>query len=141
MNLIVYLFYEQCGLEELEVELQVCRAPAIELAFKETRTTVCCNGTKGPWTRTSPQVALCMTNAAQEGTPTRGYQARNTYSRRKITKERGLALNTLVHNRSFRPLPSAANAGSKSREHSEVLDELLSKQDPHRMQIPFRMKE
>lgn len=49
----MYLFYEQCGLEELEVELQVCKAPAIELALKETRTTVCFNVTKGRWTRTS----------------------------------------------------------------------------------------
>ena len=128
----MYLIYEQCGLDELEVELQVCRAPAIELALKETRTAVSSKVTKGRWTRISPQVALRMKNATQEGTtPMRGCQARNTYSRRKIIKERGLALNTVVHNRSFRPLPSAANAGSKSREHREALDALLSKQDPH----------
>ena len=41
-------------------------------------------------------------------------------------KERGLVLNTLADNRSFRPLPSAANAGLKSREHSKVLHEPLS---------------
>ena len=32
MNLIVYLLYEQYGLEKLEVEVQVCKAPASELA-------------------------------------------------------------------------------------------------------------
>lgn len=49
MNLIVILFYEQSGLEELEVELQVCRAPSIELALKETRTILCLNVTKCRW--------------------------------------------------------------------------------------------
>lgn len=49
MNLIVNLFYEQSGLEELEVELQVCRVPSIELALKETRTALCFNVTKCRW--------------------------------------------------------------------------------------------
>lgn len=37
MNLFVYLLYEQYGLEKLEVEVQVCKAPAIELAYKKNK--------------------------------------------------------------------------------------------------------
>lgn len=37
VNLFVYLLYEQYGLEKIEVEVQVCKAPAIELAYKKNK--------------------------------------------------------------------------------------------------------
>ncbi len=139
VKLIVYLLYEQSGLEELEVEYRSAERPAIGLALKETRTDVCFKVTKCHCPRTTSRAALWITSAAIGRDDTHARMPSKKYVQSKEDKERCLAVSTCGRQQKVSPAAFGGNAGLMSTEHSEVRNELL-KQDPPRMLILFKTR-